>query len=847
MKTATKQRQKRLVLGAALLTALVAFVPLSKALDSLTTGVAAYWPMDIINGGVLTPDQGPNGFDIQPYASKAVVAFNGANVVVGAFNGPHANINGRQNGTNALTTSTTQATTIGYIAPVTQVSQLTNLLVPPLNQPNWTISFWLKAAVSGANTGNRMFAIAEVPLGNGPNLLWDLTQANNDSDATQLGHFRRQAASVISGIQFLDDNGSGDQVDTVASGSPLLNVFDNNWHNITLIAQTITNVTGPIIDPTQFGSPTNGNVMIAWNSVALDSLAANATNQVDTNQNYLVQVATNVLGPWTTISQQGSSGNGSVSTFTDNNPTNVNAFYRVVKPQLRVQTRFLYVDGQPVPVQQGDSIDALLGTGAIQDHPAKTGASYRQNGYFFADAMMFGGFVRAAGEGGFVNASYSDAAVWNRALSTNDLAFYMRDGITNASVFQVPLAASIVAEYPATVQGDVDLASWTASKPPATLTLNPGNVNVTPLSSFGIGSSNLTVTANTTFNLIASRSGLSATGAVSVICVSNVQPNWRYIDSFTYLSDGPIAGQGNWLNPPRGPATPSGKGQMELSTVRRNNDAGLDGFDPNNGGNGALAGRDLHSLANTPGQTNTLFFRFYLPSAATNVDPNIGVFDAIQMTAGVSDLGILDVGINGGAGGGPQLTLSMPENGGLIDLTASSGASDSISTSPGGYDYVNDPNTGNTNGLIADHVYSVWIDVINNHASVSDSGVVGGYASGLEQTNADYYAVWLQRDDWAQRTNLFSAISCTNTFGGLMNGVVYPQGYLLSPRDYSVNNQNNTLLGPTAKLEYLFLQQSGVSGGQQMTNGVVFDDFYMSRTGTGFNTTTPVTAGSFPP
>ena len=116
---------------------------------------------------------------------------------------------------------------------------------------------------------------------------------------------------------------------------------------------------------------------------------------------------------------------------------------------------------------------------------------FRTNGWFFCDSMMFGGFVRAAGEGGFVNASFSDAAVWNRALSTNEIAAYIRDGITNASVFEQLLFANLTAEFPAAAQGDADLLNWSATKAPAVLTLNPGNINVTPQSSFGNGSSNV--------------------------------------------------------------------------------------------------------------------------------------------------------------------------------------------------------------------------------------------------------------------------------------------------------------------------------------------------------------------
>jgi len=552
-----------------------------------------------------------------------------------------------------------------------------------------------------------------------------------------------------------------------------------------------------------------------------------------------------LTSPWTVISGPlATLGNDVPQTYIDNTATNPAAFYTVIQPDIRLQTRYLYVDGQLQPITPGDSIDVFQGTGAIQSKPAKTGGQYRLNGWFYADTFIFGGFLRAAGEGGFVNASYSDAAVWSRALSTNELAAYMRDGCTNASALTAALFANLSGQFPAAVQGDQDLLNWQAAKAPATLTLNPGFGSVTAISSQGIGSTNATISSNTVFTLVASRSGLSVTSApVTVFCVSNVAAGWRYIDSFTYLGDGPIAGQGGWLNPIHGPATATGMGDLEVYTSSGgNNYAGFDGYDANAtpAGAGAVAGRNLFSsLGVQSGNTNTLFFRFYISPAATNEDPSAGEITGIQIQAGLSDLGILDVAINGGAGGGPDFTIIQPEGGGPIDLQAVSAGGNGITTTPGSYSYTNDVVNGNANGLIAGHVYNVWIDVINYYP-----GVVGGWASGGEQTNAALYAVWLQRDDWASRTNLFSATTCTNSFGGIENGVVYPTGYLLSPRDYSVNNQDNTILGPSANLDYLFLLQAGTPVFQS-TNAVRYDDFFISNAG--FNGTVPVTAGAFTP
>ena len=304
---------------------------------------------------------------------------------------------------------------------------------------------------------------------------------------------------------------------------------------------------------------------------------------------------------------------------------------------------------------------------------------------------------------------------------------------------------------------------------------------------------------------------------------------------------GTIGGQGKWGNPQNGPATtpPNLAQYFEVHTANDGNKvASFDGFwvDPNppggTTGNGGVAGRALGSFASTVGKTNTLFFRFYIDPIATNVD--VFGINMVDLNIDIQDLGIGDPAFNYG---GPGIHIFQP--GGAqapIDLQLSSGNA-SIPVTPGGYAYLTDPNTGDTNGLISGKVYSVWIDVINQFP-----GVVGGFASGGEQTNATLYTVWLQREDWSQRTNLISSITCTNTGTGTMAGTVYPTGFFLSNRNYGINSQENILLGPSATLGYVQLDMlAGTS--PQATNGVRFDDFYISKLGT--NGTVPVAAGSF--
>ena len=95
--------------------------------------------------------------------------------------------------------------------------------------------------------------------------------------------------------------------------------------------------------------------------------------------------------------------------------------------------------------------------------------------------------------------------------------------------------------------------------------------------------------------------------------------------------------------------------------------------------------------------------------------------------------------------------------------------------------------------------------------------------------------VYLQRQDWPARTNLFAGIENTNTLGTLNFGAA-----LLSNRDMSTASAQ---FPPDETLDNMFLSLAAGTS-PQGTNTIRFDDFYISSGGT-FNSTVPVSAGSF--
>jgi len=794
------------------------FIPQSKALTSLTNGIVAYWPMDQISSGVLTPDLGPNGFDLKPYFSSSTAAttnFNGSNVTqVGAGNGPHSGFPNAQNGTNCFALNLNQKTTLGYI------SSGYPGLMPPTVLTNYTISFWVQGTNITANEGNRVLGVGDTTGGNG---LWDMSF--DPGGTAEYDHFRRQGNSFAGGVQYGNFSGGQHQVGTNALFA------DTTWHNITIVHQVITNMTLPVVAPTNI-APVAGAVTLSWSSIALDAQFPNWTNQVDTNQNYLVQRSTDISSPanWVTIGTVVSLGTPGPTTFTDNSPPYPNAFYRVIQPRVRYATQTLYMDVSNVDNN-------------FQTEPVPNGANFlAPYGAWHQNAFAFGGIIRGSPTG-WSTVNVGDAAIWSRALSLAEITAYRNDGITNIGGLSPPLSALLQGEFIAAVTNDTDGMIWTASKPPATLAFNPGNVNVTPQSILGSGSTNALVFSNTTFQIVASHAGLSLTSSVPVIGVSNiVNGNWHYIEDFTYETVGAISGQGNagqggWLNPANGPVS-VGMGVLAItnSSVDGNNSVF---FDANV--TGALAGIKLKSLSVSLNASNTFFFRFYIDPLANQPDPNLGGDDPnIDEAIALTDQGIRDVVDLDAAGNiGIRLFRNNPVNGGVagpIDLQCVNGPA-AMALTPGGYNWLTDSNSNPTGAsLDVGHVYNVWVDVQDLPKNVG-----GGYGSGGVQTNGDLFRVWLQEDSWGARSNLFSEFTqdSTNQPGGNAS-LDFPHGWLVSNRDYSAADVTFPQTDPLSTL-YL-VEVPTMTDTELETNMVRYDDFYLSKVG--LEPTKPATAHS---
>jgi hypothetical protein len=426
--------------------------------------------------------------------------------------------------------------------------------------------------------------------------------------------------------------------------------------------------------------------------------------------------------------------------------------------------------------------------------PAKPAGNWNVN------ATSVGGILRSTA-GAWVTAQIDEVGAWKRALTADEVNEVRTNGIPRTFRRKLPLQIrSFLADRATVGAGETVQLKWEASED-ATLSISPGIGDVTSISAFGVGSSNIVVSATTTYTLTASRAAESTNVTFTVNAVPGVAAGWRLLDNFNFLNLGHIGAQGNWqnsLNSVSGAARP-----VNVLQADENKIIGMDA--PK-----VLAGLALNSLAIPEGKSNTLFFRFYIPAsvdAASTVD---GTFPDIDLLIGLTERGLRDVQDFQAGGNGPSIhiTRSAAGAGGPIDLTAANGPAASAGTP---YSWIGDAvNNAAGAGLETGVVYNVWVDIENRSFDIVD-GI---------QTGGDYYTVYLQKEGSATRLKLF-------------------ENYI-SDRDGVAVDPVLGRAGPT--LTHLYLAATDAIP-TQGTNTIRLDDLYLS--GNGFLATAPMAAGSF--
>ncbi|MCS7089176.1 MAG: LamG-like jellyroll fold domain-containing protein [Verrucomicrobiota bacterium] len=322
------------------------------------------------------------------------------------------------------------------------------------------------------------------------------------------------------------------------------------------------------------------------------------------------------------------------------------------------------------------------------------------------------GMIRRAAASAWFTGLIDEVAVWNRALTPEEIQLLQQTQITNPPSRLMPLTITrFRTDLPAVVRGGTTTLRWEVSRDAAEVEISPlGDVTAETVA--GLGSRVLTVTESMALVLTLRRGldTLSATTRVAV--VDGVAPNWVVLDTFDLYQPGLLAPQGYWSdatgNSGQVVAT---NGHMALRTP---------------GGN-SVGFLYLRDWAVSPGQARTLFFRVIAgePNASgiTNV---VGLTDKSMRGYGDAFFNI-----------GPVLYFTAFTNEALGVQTnawyigARNGWSGN-NTSPLP-DFAPQP-------LEAGVVYNLWINITNADETLS------AY---------DLYSVYIQREGQSERTLLF--------------------------------------------------------------------------------------------
>ena len=392
-----------------------------------------------------------------------------------------------------------------------------------------------------------------------------------------------------------------------------------------------------------------------------------------------------------------------------------------------------------------------------------------------ANTTGIGALLRAS-PSAFFNGLIDEVAVWNRALSTEEIGILQVTAITNPPSRLQPLTiSSFKADLPAVVSGGSTTLRWNVSKDATLVTITPFG-DVTGQTSVGIGSRPVTNTASTTYVLTVSRGVDTLSATTSVAVVTGVASGWTLLDNFDQSQLGNLFASGYWND------TSGNANQVVLANGNRairTTSAGISFL-------------NLQGLSIQENQTCTLFFRVIAGEGnALGVTNIVGLTDKSQRgyadevanigpvvyptpftndAAGITTNGWYLGARNGWYGGN-----SSP----LIDY----------------YD-VYQPVPAFQPALESGGVYNVWIDITNAPA-------------GDPNYQSDTFSVYVQKEGGAPRTLLFQNF--------------------MSDRDLFYVEPVLGGIAPT--LDKLVVM------GNSATLSAIFDDFYLS-TG-GYNGTVP--------
>lgn len=329
------------------------------------------------------------------------------------------------------------------------------------------------------------------------------------------------------------------------------------------------------------------------------------------------------------------------------------------------------------------------------------------------DRTSIGSILRSA-PGAYFTGDIDEVAVWERALTQEEVQILQVTAITNAPTRPQPLVISeFRSELPAVVKGGSTKLHWAMSRDVAQVTITPIG-NVTAQTQFGAGSTTATLNETTEFVLTATRGADSLSATVKVAVVEGVAPNWALLDNFDQYPEGNLTQNGVWRRA-------DGVAQV----------ARLNGNPAARTASGSSASfLNLNGFSVADEQRCTLFFRI-IPQAseAIGITNVVGLTDKVFRNYGEAFQNV-----------GPVLYAAAFTND-VAGVTTNAWYLGARNGWMG--DNVSYPIDFAPIPLETGVVYNVWIDITNLVASAQ----AGGYN--------DEFTVYLQKDGDAARTVLF--------------------------------------------------------------------------------------------
>ncbi|MCW5555251.1 MAG: hypothetical protein KIS67_24200 [Verrucomicrobiae bacterium] len=326
------------------------------------------------------------------------------------------------------------------------------------------------------------------------------------------------------------------------------------------------------------------------------------------------------------------------------------------------------------------------------------------------------GAIRRAAASAWFNGMIDDVAVWNRALSPDEIQILQVTAITNPPVRLIPLAINrFQSDVPAVVAGGSTTLRWEVSRDVTQVTVNGADLTASTV--FGSGSLSVTLNAFTNYVLTISRGVDTLSATTSVAVVDGVNPGWALLDNFDQTPLGILSAAGYWRDA-------TGNSAQVVDTNANHTLRTATG--------NSISFLNLQNLSVNENQARSLFFRL-IPGAdnASGVTNIVGLSDKSQRGYGDAYQNL-----------GPVLYVAAFTNelAGVLTngwyIGARNGFAGFNTSNP--IDYLAEP-------LEAGAVYNVWIDVTN--------APLDQYFQDL--TTVDTFTVYLQKLGDPTRTVAF--------------------------------------------------------------------------------------------